>query len=73
MLSIRLGSEEAPYLVAQIWPCHIQRADQKLTLHYAKIIEYIVFQLSLSHYFVFITTSRQYLKSLGGLMERLNS
>ena len=39
----------------------------------AKIIEYTVFQLSLSYWFVFIETSRQYLKNLGGLMERSDS
>ena len=39
----------------------------------AKIIEYTVFQLSLFHWFVFIETSRQYLKNLGGLMERFDS
>ena len=39
----------------------------------AKIIEYTAFQLSLSHWFVFIETSRQYLKNLGGLMKRSDS
>ena len=39
----------------------------------AKIIEYTVFQLSLSHWFVFIETSRQHLKNLGGIMERFDS
>ena len=38
-----------------------------------KIIEDTVFQLSLSHWFVFIGTSRQYFKNLGGLIERFNS
>ena len=38
-----------------------------------KIIEYIVFQLSLHHLFVFIETSRQHFKNLGGLMERFDS
>ena len=39
----------------------------------AKIIEYAVFQRSLPHWFVFIETSRQYLKRLGGLLERSDS
>ena len=39
----------------------------------AKIIEYTVFQLSLSRWFVFIETSRHYLKNLDGPMERFNS
>ena len=39
----------------------------------SKIIEYTVFQLSISHWFVFIETSTQYLKNLGGLMERSDS
>ena len=44
--------------------------ETHFVLFLAKIIEYTVFQLSLSHWFVFIETSRQYLKNLGGLMER---
>ena len=38
-----------------------------------KFIEYAVFQPSLSHFFVLINSSRQYLKSLGILMERFDS
>ena len=39
----------------------------------AKIIEYTVFQLSLSHWFVFIETSRQDLKNPCGLVKRSDS
>ena len=59
--------------MAQVLPCHIQIADWKLTLYYAKIIEYAVFQLSLSQWFVFVGTSEEYFKDFGGLMKRFNS
>ena len=39
----------------------------------AKIIEYAVFQLSLSQWFVFVETSREYFKDFGGLMKRFDS
>ena len=35
-----------------------------------KIIKYAIFQQCLSHWFVFIEASKQYLKNHGGLMER---
>ena len=38
-----------------------------------KMTECAVFQLSLSHWFVFIETSGKYLKNLDGLMERFDS
>ena len=47
--------------------------ETKFVLILAEIIEYAVFQLSLSHWFLFIETSRQYLKNLGSLMERLDT
>ena len=49
------------------WP------ETHFVLLLVKIIEYTVFQLSLYHWFVFIETSRQHLKNLGGLMERFDS
>ena len=56
-------------------PClALTHPNSKLETHFvlilAKIIKYIVFQLSLSHWFIFIETYRQYFKNFGGAMER---
>ena len=66
------------------WRCTLPNGPKLALLHrnswlethfvllLAKIIEYIVFQLILSRWFVFIETSRRYLRNLGDLMERFD-
>ena len=68
-----LGGEDVPLLIAHAWLALVHRnswLETHFVLVLAIIIEYTVFQLSLSYWFVFIETSRQYTENL---MERCNS
>ena len=44
-----------PFLVAEVWPCQNRRLETHFVL-LAKIVEYAVFQLSLSYWFLLIKT-----------------